>query len=133
MSDVFDDVRDKLRLKQVVDQSTITLPPGGDVGDLPVIFENLHKPENQESGTNLSKQEAALCALLGAGADAGSVAKDDDLDFFCEQFLQRFYRTKASVDGFRSNQMVKICSGDVAFEHKMRFAKVKKQEKEEFV
>ncbi|MEO5350243.1 MAG: hypothetical protein H7836_11420 [Magnetococcus sp. YQC-3] len=133
MSEVFDDVREKLRLKQVVDQSTVTFPPGNNMGDLPVIFSNVQDPVNQESLTKMDKRERGLTSLLGAISDVGASEDPDDLDFFVERFLFHFFSGGASVDGWRASQLTQMCAGELKYEKRFKIASIKKQEKEDFV
>lgn len=133
MSEVFRDVVEKLKLRHVVDQSAITMPPGSGGGDLPIVFENIQRRENQESLTNLTGREAGLCALLGAISDVGASEDPDDLDFFVDSFLYHFYASRASVKGWRGKSIERICTGDVNYDRKLNFARLKKQEKEDFV
>lgn len=133
MSSNFDDVVMKLKLKQVVDQSTVTVPPGNSQGDLPIIFGNVQAPENQESLTKMDKRERGLTSLLGAISDVGASEDPDDLDFFVYRFLFHFFSGGASIDGWRAEQFTQMCAGELKFGKKFKLMSIKKQEKEDFV
>jgi len=134
------DVAAKLRLRHMVDQSPVVVPPSGGTGDLPIIFENVNRAENQESGTKLTERQAGLLALGSAIADMGMkdvngepVCEEDDLDFFWNQFKYHYCTFMASVEGFRSKQLVQICSGEQQFEKKAFLTKLKSRKEEDFV
>ncbi|MEO5351371.1 MAG: hypothetical protein H7836_17275 [Magnetococcus sp. YQC-3] len=130
MSTDFHDIAEQLRMRQVVDQSTVTVPPYGGVGDLPTIFNQMFDKENSKSTTNISSREAGLCALLSA---MSKVTYKSSLNDFVTVFLNDFLTLKGSVEGFMSKQMANICSGNVQYERKLEFARIKGKEKEDFV
>lgn len=120
---------DRLRLKQVVDRSSVTVPPSGGVGDLPTVFGQMFDKTNTKHTTNISAREAALCSLLSAM----SLTDGEDLNQFVDDFLTEFYALKSSVKGWKGRQMANICSGNVDYEKKLEFARIKSRQKEDFV
>lgn len=124
------DIAEKLRLKQVVDQSSVTIPPFEGTGDLPTIFNNIQSPKNSKSFTKITTREAGLLSLLSA---MSRTQYWTTLNEFVTFFLEDFNSYKASVDGFRSKQIANICGGNVNYERKLEFARIKSKNKEDFV
>jgi len=122
------DIAEKLRLKNVVDQSSVTIPPQTSVGDLPTIFGQITDDNKGKHYTIISSREAAVCALLESMKQNTS-----DIDEFTSNFLNAFYVLKGSVKGYKIKKMAEIVSGNVQYERKLEFARIKNREKEDFV
>lgn len=126
----FQDIAEKLRLKKVTEQSSITIPPQHSVGDLPTIFNQMFNTKNIKTLSFINKKEAVICALLSA---MSRVKTDTPLEKFVEYFLEDYLSLKSSIKGYRSKQISNICAGNVELERKLEYARLKNKEKEDFV
>jgi len=125
-----ENIGDRLRLKAVVDQSSVSYPPNSGVGDLPTIFNQIADDKKSRHYTIIDNRECGLCALLSA---MSKVTYESTLNDFVDTFLNEFLVLKASIKGEKMKKLANICAGNVELERRLEFARIKSKKQEEFV